>query len=885
MKRMAHFIFLSGLMTLLATTGLSALFQRGDEPAYLNPYLPIEERVADLVSRMTLEEKISQMVHDSRAIERLGIPEYNWWNEALHGVARNGLATVFPQAIGLAATWDTDLMYRISTVISDEARAKYNHAIEKNQRGIYQGITLFSPNINIFRDPRWGRGMETYGEDPYLTGEMGLRFIQGLQGDHDRYLKTIATPKHFAVHSGPEPERHTFNAVVREYDLRETYLPHFEKCILEGKANSIMCGYNRLYGDACCASELLIQEILRNEWDFEGVMVSDCWAVADIYNNHKIVDTPEEASAIAVRAGTDLECGNVYPSLIDAVGNGLITEEEIDTAVKRIFTARFKLGMFDPPEMDPFSALREVDSPEHRNLALEAARKSIVLLRNAGYPDRTSGNPLLPLRKDIQTIAIIGPNADDVESLLGNYHGFPSDPVTPLRGIKEKLPHADIMYEPGCRFVENIPSFEIVESPFLYTAADRKQQGLKGEYFDNRELLGEPAFTRTDTLIDFWWWDGSPDIPYISDGNRKNLDPENFGIRWTGVLVPGKSGQYALGGYGYNGYRIYLEDSLLIDYYSEFDPTKTYRSVDLQEGRIYNIKIEFYKTERYAFMQLIWDVPMPDRMQRAIDAAKKSDVVIMVMGLSPRLEGEALNVDIEGFRGGDRTSLDLPAPQSELIRSIHSLGKPVILVLLNGSALSITWEDENIPAIIEAWYPGQAGGVAIADVIWGDYNPGGRLPVTFYASVDQLPEFTDYDMNNRTYRYFKGKPLYPIGYGLSYTTFKYTNLRLDKSEIGPEESATLSVEITNTGDLKGEEVVQLYVKAGKDIAVMKSLKGFNRINFAPGKSNRVEFTITPETLSRWIDGIGFIVDSDDYTLFIGSSSSESDLQSIILRVK
>jgi beta-glucosidase len=408
---------------------------------------------------------------------------------------------------------------------------------------------------------------------------------------------------------------------------------------------------------------------------------------------------------------------------------------------------------------------------------------------------------------------------------------------------------------------------------------------LKGEYFDNRELLGEPAFTRTDTLIDFWWWDGSPDIPYISDGNRKNLDPENFGIRWTGVLVPGKSGQYALGGYGYNGYRIYLEDSLLIDYYSEFDPAKTYRPVDLQEGRIYNIKIEFYKTERYAFMQLIWDVPMPDRMQRAIDAAKKSDVVIMVMGLSPRLEGEALNVDIEGFRGGDRTSLDLPAPQSELIRSIHSLGKPIILVLLNGSALSITWEDENIPAIIEAWYPGQAGGAAIADVIWGDYNPAGRLPVTFYASVDQLPEFTDYDMNNRTYRYFKGKPLYPFGYGLSYTTFKYTNLRLDKSEIGPDESATLSVEITNTGDLKGEEVVQLYVKAGKDTAVIKSLKGFKRINFAPGESKRVEFTITPETLSRWIDGIGFIVDSDDYTLFIGSSSSESDLQSIILRVK
>jgi beta-glucosidase len=836
------------------------------EPPYKNPNLPVGQRVDDLVARMTLEEKISQMVYNSPAIERLDIPEYNWWNEALHGVARNGIATVFPQAIGLAATWDTDLMLRVATVISDEARAKYNKAISRGERGIYQGLTLWSPNVNIFRDPRWGRGMETYGEDPYLTGEMGVQFIRGLQGDDARYLKTIATPKHFAVHSGPEPDRHTFNAMVSDYDLRETYLAQFRKCIVEGQAYSVMCAYNRFRGDACCGSNFLIQKTLREEWGFKGMMVSDCWAVPDMYNFHKIVDSAEEASATAVKAGTDLECGNAYPSLEEAVEQGLITEAELDISVRRLFEARFKLGMFDLPEMVPYSKLHEIDTPQSKAIALEAARKSIVLLKNE---DRT-----LPLRKDIKTIAVLGPNANDVEVLLGNYNGFP-EPVTPLQGIQKMLKNSEVIYERGCELADGIPSFEIVGNSFLYTTPEQSERGLLGEYFDNHDFTGEPAFIRVDSRVDFAWWDGAP---------SESFDPGNFGVRWSGVLVPEQSGRYVLGGYGFNGFRIYFEDSLLVSFDGEFDPVKTYKYVELTAGKAYKIKIEFYKKLRYSFMQLIWQAPDDKLERRAVAAARKADAIVLVMGLSPRLEGEEMKVELDGFKGGDRLTLRLPQTQSTFIKKIRALGKPVVLVLLNGGAVAVNWEDEHIPAIIEAWYPGQAAGAAIAEVIFGDYNPGGRLPVTVYKSVEQLPAFSDYDMSGRTYRYFKGEPLYPFGHGLSYTTFSYNDLQLDQKEIRPDEQALLSVAVSNTGKLKGEEVVQLYVKASKDTKTVKTLKGFKRITLAPGETRRVEFQITPEGLSRWIDDKGFSVEADTYALLVGSSSSDKDLHKIDLRV-
>ena len=634
----------SGLFYIIMILFTGVAFAQGNFP-YQNVNLPIEKRVDDLVGRMTLEEKISQMVYNSPAIERLGIPEYNWWNEALHGVARNGIATVFPQAIGLASTWDRDLIYHVATVISDEARAKYNKAISRDKRGIYQGITIWSPNVNIFRDPRWGRGMETYGEDPYLTGEIGEQFVKGLQGNDPKYLKTIATPKHFAVHSGPEPLRHTFDAEISDYDLRETYLPQFKKCIIDGKAYSIMCAYNRFRGEACCGSDPLIKEILRDEWGFKGLMVSDCWAVPDMYNFHKIVSSLEEAAAVAVKAGTDLECGNSYPLLDKAVKEGLITEDDIDISVKRVFTARFKLGMFDPPAMVPYSKLTKMDTPEDKAEALKAAKESIVLLKNKN---------LLPLKKNIKTVAVLGPNADDVEVLLGNYNGFPSHPVTPLQGIKNKLSNTNVIYERGCDLAENLPSFQVVDESVLYTSADKKQHGLQGEYFDNRDLKGQPAFTRIDKKIDFAWWDGAPD---------KKFDPDNFGVRWSGVLIPEKTGKYALGGYGFNGFRIYLEDSLLVEFDGEFDPVKTYKYVELSAGKPYKIKIEFYKKLRYSFMQLIWNAPDANLEQRAIEAAKKADVVIMFMGLSPRLEGEEMKVEVKGFKGGDRVTLNLPDMQ------------------------------------------------------------------------------------------------------------------------------------------------------------------------------------------------------------------------------
>jgi beta-glucosidase len=847
---------------------LSLLTEAQTKHKFLDHKLSMEERVDDLVSKMTLEEKISQMVYNSPAIERLGIPEYNWWNEALHGVARNGIATVFPQAIGLAATWDADLMFRTATVISDEARAKYNLAVGKNKRGIYQGITLWSPNINIFRDPRWGRGMETYGEDPFLTGEMGAQFVKGLQGNDTKYLKTIATPKHFVAHSGPETERHTFNAIVSDYDLRETYLPHFKKCIVDAKAYSIMCAYNRFRGDACCGSDPLIKQILRDEWKFQGLMVSDCWAVPDIYNFHKIVDTPEKAASMAVKAGTDLECGNSYPTLNKALKLGLINERELDVSVKRIFTARFKLGMFDPPEMVPFTNLKKYDTNENKEVALEAARKSIVLLKNT--------NNLLPLKKDIKTIAVIGPNANDVEVLLGNYNGFPSSPVTPYQGIKNKLKDSEVIYELGCELAENMPAFEVVDAKNLFTSVDKKQTGLTGEYFSNNKFEGKPAFTRIDNKVDFAWWDGAPDPTF---------DADNFGVRWSGVLVPEKSGQYYLGGYGFNGFRIYLEDSLFVSFDGEFDPVKTYKAINLEAGKAYKIKIEFYKKLRYSFMQLIWNAPDKTRLQRAIDAAKKSDVVVLCMGLSPRLEGEEMKVEIEGFKGGDRLTLDLPKVQSELIKKIHAVGKPIVLVLLNGSAVSINWEEKNIPAIVEAWYGGQAAGSAIADVIFGDYNPAGRLPITFYKSVNQLPDFRSYNMAGRTYRYMKQKPLFQFGYGLSYSTFHYSNLKANKKQITADQTAIVSVTVKNTSKVKGEEVVQLYIKPSKDIFLNRSLKDFQRVLLNPGETKKVEFTISPDILSHWSEENKYVVAHESYTISVGSSSAEKDLLTTQIKVK
>ena len=807
---------------------------------YLNTELPLEARVADLVDRMTLDEKISQMVNQAAAIERLNIPEYNWWSEGLHGVARAGLATVFPQAIGLGATWDRDLMFRVSTAIADEARAKHHDFARKEKRFLYQGLTLWSPNINIFRDPRWGRGQETYGEDPYLTGRLAVDFIRGLQGDDPKYFKTIATVKHFAVHSGPEIDRHTFDAVIGDKDLYDTYLPQFEVGIREAKAYSLMCAYNRYNGEACCTSGKLLDDVLRKDWAFSGFVVSDCDGIVDIYKNHKQVKTPAEAAALAVKSGTDLECGKVYLNLREAVERNLITEEEIDVSVKRLFTARFKLGMFDPPDMVPYANIpySVVDSKEHKALALEAAQKSIVLLKNE--------NKTLPLKKDMKSLAVIGPNADQWLMLLGNYIGVPSDAITPLRGIQEKLKNTDVLYAQGCELADGMPTYKTIPTESLFSGSEN---GLRGEYFNNKDLSGEPVFTATDKVIDMNWSDKAP---------RENMDDDNFSVRWTGELVPDKTATYQLGFVSTTNTRLYLNDSLIAKTIYHFrdeygDPRlRKSPSMKLEAGKKYKIVLEAIETYADAQVQLVWARPQPELKKEALDVARKADAIVMCMGLTARMEGEEMDIVIDGFRAGDRTKLDLPRPQQELIKEIVALGKPVVLVLLNGSALAINWEKANVPAILEAWYPGQAGGQAIADVLFGDYNPGGRLPVTFYKSVSDLPSFKEYNLTNQTYRYFKGQPLYSFGHGLSYTTFEYSDFDIQDS-FKSGDSVKLSVTVKNTGTLRGDEVVQAYVKNAnsKGKGPLRSLAAFQRVTIEPGQSKKVSLTLFPDAFATY----------------------------------
>ncbi len=832
---------------------------------YQDPSLDFEVRANDLVSRMTLEEKVGQMVYNAPAIKRLGIPEYNWWNECLHGVARAGKATVFPQSIGLAAMFDTAQMFRIAGIIADEARAKYNEFQQKGKRGIYQGLTFWSPNINIFRDPRWGRGQETYGEDPYLTGQMGVAFIKGLQGDDKRYLKLVATAKHYVVHSGPEPIRHEFNAVISERDFRDTYFPAFRASVTEGNVYSVMCAYNRYMGKPCCGSDQILNGILRNELGFNGYVVSDCWAVMDFYQEHRVVKTQEEAAALAVRSGTDLNCGVSFPSLTDAVKKGLITEEEITTAVQRLMLARMKLGMFDPPDRVPFNRIpyEVVNSKKHQNIALESTLKTIVLLKNE--------NKTLPLSKNLNSIAVIGPNANDVEVLLGNYNGTPYSPVTPLQGIIDKVgKKMKVFYAPGCDWAENMPVVETVPSHVLYLNPACDTSGLKAEFFSNLDMSGQPLVTAVYDTIDLNWWEAPP---------YNGLPDDSFSVRWTGYFVPPVSGMYFLGGEA-RDFRLFLGDSLIAYYHSEHHAMKRYGQMELTEGNAYPIRLEFSDIHGDASCRLLWSPPGRKLEQEALQAVNQADAVIMFMGLSPRLEGEEMRVDAEGFRGGDRINLDLPKVQEQLLKKVHDTGKPVILVLLNGSPLSINWAEENIPAILEAWYPGQAAGTAIAEVLFGDYNPAGRLPVTFYKSVRQLPPFENYDMKGRTYRYMTGEPLYPFGHGLSYTTFAYSNLRLERDTIRSGEQVRVFVDITNTGEMRGDEVAQLYIRDPVSTVTRptRELQGFRRVNIEPGQTVTVEFLIQPKNLEYYsVKEKKYIIEPGEFIIMVGRSSALDDL--------
>ncbi len=864
----------AALLLASALVSSAALAQTAKPAPYLDSSLPTQQRVDDLVSRMTLDEKVAQLINTTPAIPRLGVPAYDYWSEGLHGIARSGYATMFPQAIGMAATWDAPLINQISTVISTEARAKYNEAVRHDVHSIYYGLTIWSPNINIFRDPRWGRGQETYGEDPFLTARLGVAFVKGLQGDDPNYFRTIATPKHYAVHSGPESTRHSANIDPTSHDLWDTYLPAFRATITEAKAYSIMCAYNAVDNYPACANKMLLQTILRGDWNFQGFVTSDCGAVDDFFEAKAHHTSPDKDSAAVagIEAGTDTNCGKTYLALTDAVKKGLITEAQLDVSLKRLYLARFKLGLFDPPEKMLWSKVpfSEVNSPAHAALALKTARESMVLLKNS--------NDILPLSAaKYKTIAVIGPNAAELSALEGNYNAVPKNPMLPIDGIVKQFSSSKVLYAQGSPYAENAPI--VIPRTQFRAAAGSSEEGLKAEYFNNDSLTGPPAFTRVDKQIDFDWNSTSPD--------PAKLDAKAFSVRWTGTLQAPAPGDYEVTGilahcYPCNNsehYTVHFDGKDLLAFQISEDKA--------QHGSTTTaVKIHFEDTNPHAFevtyahrarlfgagLSLQWTAPVEPLRAQAVEAVKKSDVVVAFVGLSPNLEGEEMPVHIPGFSGGDRTDITLPAAQQQLLEAAKATGKPLVVVLMNGSALAVNWAQQNADAILEAWYPGDGGAQAIAETLSGANNPAGRLPVTFYTGLDQLPPFEDYSMAHRTYRYFDGKPLYGFGYGLSYTTFAYSNVKLSTSALHAGDSLTVEADVKNTGKRAGEEVAELYlVPPSTDVSPKLALDGFTRVSLAPGETKHVTFTLDPRTLSQVDDKGVRAVTPGSYKIAIGSA--------------
>ncbi|MHB1021967.1 MAG: glycoside hydrolase family 3 C-terminal domain-containing protein [Acidobacteriaceae bacterium] len=863
------------LATGILTISLACYGQHA-APAYMKPSLPTAQRVDDLVSRMTLEEKVSQMENNSVAIPRLGIPAYNWWNEGLHGIARSGYATVFPQAIGMAATWDIPLIYQESTVISTEARAKYEQAIRENNHSIYFGLTVWSPNINIFRDPRWGRGQETYGEDPYLTSRIGVAFVEGLQGDNAKYFKVIATPKHYAVHSGPESERHRFNVNVSPYDLESTYLPAFRATITEAHADSIMCAYNAIDGVPACANHELLQHYLRGAWRFQGFVTSDCGAIDDFSSPHGHHYAPdhEHGSALAVIAGTDTTCGTEYTALVQAVKDGLIKESEIDTAVKHLFTARFRLGMFDPPQDVPYAQIpfSANNTPAHRQLALEAAEKSIVLLKNQ--------NGFLPLKPSIKIIAVVGPNAAALEALEGNYNAIPSDPVLPLDGLRSVLgSNVRVLYAQGSSYADSLPA--PAPRTLFHPASGSTQNGLSAEYFNDAAFSGQPVLRRVDPGIDFDWNAASP---------AKGIGAKAFSVRWQGTITPPAAGDYTFNVRLSHCYP--CNDKEVITVFMDGKQITQQATNEAASGRTSLMQpfvLHFADTHSHTFqldythasplfgagLTLLWQPPADALRRQAVNIAKQADAVVAFVGLSPNLEGEEMKIDVKGFNGGDRTNIQLPEVQQQLLQSVAATGKPLVVVLLNGSALAVNWAQQHAAAILDAWYPGEAGGTAIAETLIGKNNPAGRLPVTFYRSIDQLPSFENYSMQGRTYRYFTGKPLYPFGYGLSYTKFAYSNIKLSSTKISAGDTLTVEADVKNIGDVAGDEVSELYLSApASDDLAKLSLSGFQRSTLQPNATRHLVFHLEPRQISTVNLQGKRAVRAGEYTVYVGGGQPQ-----------
>ena len=865
--------FIGAATLCLATTlfALPSLTEEQSGQIYLDPAQPTDKRVDDLVSRMTLDEKITQMVNTSLAIPRLGIPAYDWWSEGLHGVARSGYATMFPQAIGMAATWDTDLIGQIADTISTEARAKYNEAVRHDIHSIYYGLTIWSPNINIFRDPRWGRGQETFGEDPFLTSRLGVSFVKGLQGTNPDFFKVIATPKHFAVHSGPESARHSFNVEPTPHDLWDTYLPAFRATIVDAKADSIMCAYNAIDGFPACANHELLGHILRQDWGFGGYVTSDCGAVDDFFETKAHHTSADKATAAAdgIKAGTDTNCGSTYLALGEAVKRGLVTEAEIDVSLKRLFRARFQLGLFDPPARVPYNNIpfSIVDSPTHRALALETAYKSMVLLKNQ------SG--ALPLKLSLHTIAVIGPNAASLSALEGNYNAVSRNPVLPVDGIITEFPQAKILYAQGAPYAKSVAV--PVPRTLLHPANQPKVEGLTGEYFDGDNFDAKPVLTRIDKQIDFDWNSASP-VPGVAQNA--------FAVRWTGTITPPAAGSYNFAMRlahcypceDHERFSVYIDGKAVAGFASpanaEYRQSGTPRfTVNFLDNRPHQLRVEYIHTARLfgAGISMEW-VPEPEPLRNeAVAIAQKADVVLAFVGLSPELEGEEMPIKVEGFSGGDRTDIKLPAAQQQMLEALAATGKPTVVILMNGSALAVKWAQEHVGAILEAWYPGEAGAQAIAETLSGKNNPGGRLPITFYESLDQLPPFSDYSMANRTYRYFKGKTLYGFGYGLSYTSFRYSGMKLSSSRLHAGDTLTVEADVQNVGSRSGDEVAELYLTPPQtEVSPQFALSGFTRVHIAPGEKRHIQFALDPRTLSQ-VDAKGVrAVTPGSYKLSLGS---------------
>ena len=841
-----------------ASSSIAQTADHANLPVYLNSSLPASERVDDLIERMTLEEKASQLVNQARAIPRLQVPAYDWWSEALHGVARAGTATVFPEPIGLAATFDAPLIHDMAVVIGTEARAKHNQAVRAGRYDIMEGLDFWSPNINIFRDPRWGRGQETYGEDPFLTGRMGVAFVTGLQGDDPKYFRVIATPKHFAVHSGPEPTRHSIDVQVSKHDMEDTYLPAFRAAITEGKAESIMCAYNRVNSQPACANTFLLKDQLRGAWKFNGYVVSDCDAIVDIFKGHHFAKTMAEAAADALKTGMDSECADFFTEAItnsdyvpylDAVKQQLISEKDIDVALRRLFTARFRLGMFDPPEMVPYAQTpdSEIDSDAHRALALKTARESMVLLKNDGT---------LPLPAGIHKIAVFGALAESVTVLHGNYAGTASHATTALDGIRAQFSSAEVTFHPGMNFLREQ---KVIPSSLLST--DDGQPGLKAEYFAADDFSGAPQVVRIDSGVNLQL--SHPDSSAVAPP----VGMKEFSVRWTGFLTPDESGSYL---FGLNGSmnRLWLDGQPIVDDALLHDPIPTLKTLQLEKGHRYALRVEYM---RGGFStKLVWLHLIADPIGESVAAAQQADVSIAVVGITSQLEGEEMKVDLPGFKGGDRTSLDLPKDEDDLLQALQRTGKPLVVVLMNGSALAVNWANANANAILEAWYSGEEGGTAIAQTLAGANNPAGRLPVTFYENVDQLPAFEDYAMKNRTYRYFRGKPLYPFGYGLSYSSFEYSNLRLSTTSLKAGDSLVAEADVRNTSRRQADEVVEVYLSFPKSsIAPVCALRAFTRISLAPGENRRVQFTLDARALSEVNELGDRVVAKGNYRIFLG----------------